>query len=237
MISQRMKLKKKITYSIEDQIVFITAIICIVTYILINGFTVKSKSTLEDMANNKTNELSTIIINESIKEIIINNSLQSIINVIRNDNNEITNIDLNTTQANKILYDVSDSIMKNIDNIENNNIKNLKIEYFDEKDNIFKVPFGIIHNIPILTFLSPNIPFKISVLGNASNELITEVKEYGINNSTIELRIKCIINLQVILPFKSKVIKNEKSILLSSQVIQGKVPDYYGGIMSTSLKK
>lgn len=237
MISQRMKLKKKITYSIEDQIVFIIAIICIVTYILINGFTVKSKSTLEDMANNKTNELSTIIINESIKEIIINNSLQSIINVIRNDNNEITNIDLNTTQANKILYDVSDSIMKNIDNIENNNIKNLKIEYFDEKDNIFKVPFAIIHNIPILTFLSPNIPFKISVLGNASNELITEVKEYGINNSIIELRIKCIINLQIILPFKSKVIKNEKSILLSSQVIQGKVPDYYGGIISTSLKK
>ena len=89
MISQRMKLKKKITYSIEDQIVFIIAIICIVTYILINGFTVKSKNTLEDMANNKTNELSTIIINESIKEIIINNSLQSIINITRNDNNEI----------------------------------------------------------------------------------------------------------------------------------------------------
>lgn len=237
MISQRMKLKKKITYSIEDQIVFIIAIICTVTYILINEFTVKSKSTLEDMANNKTNELSTLIINESIKENIINNSLQSIINVTRNDNNEITNIDLNTTQANKILYDVSYSIMKNIDNIENNNIKKLKIEYFDKKDNIFKVPFGIIHNIPILTFLSPNIPFKISILGNTSNELITEVKEYGINNSIIELRIKCIINLQVILPFKSKVIKNEKSILLSSQVIQGKVPDYYGGIMSTSLKK
>lgn len=237
MISQRMKLKKKITYSIEDQIVFIIAIICIVTYILINEFTVKSKNTLEDMANNKTNELSTIIINESIKEIIINNSLQSIINITRNDNNEITNMDLNTTQANKILYDVSYSIMKNIDNIENNNIKNLKIEYFDKKDNIFKVPFGIIHNIPILTLLGPNIPFKISILGNTSNELITEVKEYGINNSIIELRIKCIINLQIILPFKSKVIKNEKSILLSSQVIQGKVPDYYGGIMSTSLKK
>lgn len=237
MISQRMKIKKKITYSIEDQIVFIIAIICIVTYILINEFTVKSKNTLEDMANNKTNELSTIIINESIKEIIINSSLQSIINIIRNDNNEITNIDLNTTQANKILYDVSYSIMKNIDNIENNNIKNLKIEYFDKKDNIFKVPFGIIHNIPILTLLGPNIPFKISILGNTSNELITEVKEYGINNSIIELRIKCIINLQIILPFKSKVIKNEKSILLSSQVIQGQVPDYYGGIMSTSLKK
>ncbi len=237
MISQRMKLKKKIKYSLEDQIVFIIAIICIITYVLLNRFTVKSKSTLEDMANNKTNELSTIIINESIKEIIINNSLQSIINVTRNDDNEITNIDLNTTQANKILYDVSNSIMKNINNIKNKNVKNLKIEYYDEKENVFKVPFGIIHNIPILTFLSPNIPFKISILGNTSNELITEVKEYGINNSIIELRIRCIINLQIILPFKSKNIKNEKSILLSSQVIQGKVPDYYGGIMSTTLKK
>ena len=41
----------------------------------------------------------------------------------------------------------------------------------------------------------------------------------------------------IIQPFKSKIIKNEKNILLSSQVIQGKVPDYYGGIISSSLKK
>ena len=95
----------------------------------------------------------------------------------------------------------------------------------------------MIYNIPILIPLSPNVPFKISILGNTSNEMITEVKEYGINNSIIELRIKCIINLQIILPFKSKIIKNEKNILLSSQVIQGKVPDYYGGIISSSLKK
>ena len=221
----------------EDQIIVIIAVICIVTYILLNRFTIKSKEVLEDMANNKTIELSTIIINESLKEIIVKNNLQSIINITRNNNNEITNLDLNTTTANIILYEINNSIMRNINNIKNDNFKNLNIEYLDEKDNIFKIPIGVIYNIPILIPLSPNVPFKISILGNTSNEMITEVKEYGINNSIIELRIKCIINLQIILPFKSKIIKNEKNILLSSQVIQGKVPDYYGGIISSSLKK
>ena len=237
MINQRMKLKKRVIFNMEDQIIVIIAVICIVTYILLNRFTIKSKEVLEDMANNKTIELSTIIINESLKEIIVKNNLQSIINITRNDNNEITNLNLNTTTANIILYEINNSIMRNINNIKNDNFKNLNIEYLDEKDNIFKIPIGVIYNIPILIPLSPNVPFKISILGNTSNEMITEVKEYGINNSIIELRIKCIINLQIILPFKSKIIKNEKNILLSSQVIQGKVPDYYGGIISSSLKK
>ena len=232
-----MKLKKKITLNIEDQIIIITAIICIIVYILLNRFTIKSKEILEDIANNKSAEISNIIINESLKEVIINNNLQSIINITRNDNDEITNIDLNTTTANKILYEVNNSMMKNINNMENNKLKNLNLEYFDEKENIFKVPFGIIHDIPILIPLSPNIPLKVKILGNVTNEIITEVKEYGINNSIIELRIKCIINLQIILPFKSKNIKNEKNILLSSQIIQGKVPDYYGGIISSTLRK
>ena len=119
MINQRMKLKKRVIFNIEDQIIVIIAVICIVTYILLNRFTIKSKEVLEDMANNKTIELSTIIINESLKEIIVKNNLQSIINIKRNNNNEITNLDLNTTTANIILYEINNSIMRNINNIKN----------------------------------------------------------------------------------------------------------------------
>ena len=34
-----------------------------------------------------------------------------------------------------------------------------------------------------------------------------------------------------------KNIKNDKNILLISQIIQGKVPDYYGGIMSSTIRQ
>ena len=128
MINQRMKLKKRVIFNIEDQLIVIIAVICIVTYILLNRFTTKSKEVLEDMANNKTIELSTIIINEALKEIIVKNNLQSIINITRNNNNEITNLDLNTTTANIVLYEINNSIMRNINNIKNNNFKNLNIE-------------------------------------------------------------------------------------------------------------
>ena len=92
MINQRMKLKKRIAFDIGDRIILIITIICIITYILLNRFTIKSKEILEDIANNKSMELSTIIINKSLSEIIINNDLQSIINITRNETGEITSI-------------------------------------------------------------------------------------------------------------------------------------------------
>lgn len=232
-----MKLKKQFIFHKEDKIIVIIMVIFITTYILLSKFTMKSEDVLSSIAKNKSIELSTLIINESLKEIIINNDLNSIININKNSDEEIVNIDLNTMSANKILYEVNDAMMKNIKKLERNELNKIDIEYLDDKDSIFKVPFGVIHNMPILTSLSPKIPFKISILGNISNEMLTKIKEYGINNSLVELKIKCIVNIQIILPFKTKEIKNEKEILLSSQIIQGKIPEYYGGIISSTLKK
>ena len=237
MKTQKMKLKKQFIFRKEDKIIVIIMAIFITTYILLSKFTMKSEDVLSSIAKNKSIELSTLIINESLKEIIINNDLNSIININKNSDEEIVNIDLNTMSANKILYEVNDAMMKNIKKLERNELNKIDLEYLDDKDNIFKVPFGVIHNMPILTSLSPKIPFKISILGNISNEMLTKIKEYGINNSLVELKIKCIVNIQIILPFKIKEIKNEKEILLSSQIIQGKIPEYYGGIMSSTLKK
>ena len=68
-----------------------------------------------------------------------------------------------------------------------------------------------------------------------SNVALEDVKEYGINSSLVEIVLNIKIQIEVILPFQSKTIFVEKNIILESKIIQGKIPQYYGGFI-TSLK-
>ena len=110
--------------------------------------------------------------------------------------------------------------------------KELNVEYFDETSLIYKIPFGIIYDIPILVGIGPSIPFKVNVLSSVNSSINTNVKEYGINNSLIELILNIELTIQIILPFSSENKKIEKQIPLDTKIIQGKIPEYYGGFIS-----
>ena len=59
----------------------------------------------------------------------------------------------------------------------------------------------------------------------------TKIKEYGVNNSLIEVYLKVSLNEEIIVPYSSKKINNSCEILLSSQVIEGIVPSIYNGLL------
>ena len=80
--------------------------------------------------------------------------------------------------------------------------------------------------------MGPKIPFKISLVGSTNNETKINVEEYGINSSKVEVVLNINFKMMVLLPFKSKEIVINKTIILDSKIIQGKVPDYYGGMFS-----
>lgn len=231
-----MKLRKTLFIKKEDKIILIIAIILILTYILIKLFTEKSKTILLEYAKNKSIELSSIIINESIKESILDKKINEMLEIIKNENNEIIGVNFNNTQTNKILYDINYSMLNSIKMIENGDSKitkdKLKNNFLDNKNMIFQVPFNVVNEKPILIGIGPRIPFKIEILGSSTNNILTNVKEYGINNSLVELLLETEINIQIILPFTSEKTTINKKIPISSKIIQGKIPEYYGGMIS-----
>ena len=115
-------------------------------------------------------------------------------------------------------------------------MENVNIEKLNDNYLVYYIPMGVIHDIPSLTNIGPKIPFKFNIIGNVSCSTTNNIKEYGINSSLIEVNLNIDLNVQVILPFKAEVINMGKSVLLDSKIIQGNIPEYYGGLFSSSLK-
>ena len=218
-----MKIKRKIEIKKSDLILLIGVLIIIISFVFIRLFACMSEPILLDYAKKKSTNMISNIINTSINEIIYKKSYDNIIEIEKDNNSNIVSLDFNNKVINEILYLVTDDILNNITLIEKENI-------------IYYIPIGVIHNNSILVNIGPKIPFKIDFLGSVNNETLTEVKEYGINSSMIEIFVIIDLKVQVIMPFRSETVDISKKVLLDSKIVQGKIPNYYGGLISSPLK-
>lgn len=207
-------------------------LIVINTSIFLYIFSKKSELLLLDFISFKSTNIVNSMIDNSIREILYMQQYEELINDFKDQNNNIVKLDFNNNEINKILYSVNENLLNNIMLLEKNENNDFKIETISFDKNIFYVPLGIISNTPILNSLGPRIPFKIDLIGAINNETKINIKEYGINSSLIELLLNINIKIKIVLPFRSNIININKSILLDSKIIQGKIPDYYGGLMS-----
>ena len=202
-----------------DKVILICFLIVSVTIILIKCFSKISDKILNDYIElNIRNNISNIV-NGSIKNVLYSNSYDNLI-ISSNNSNKVSYLDFDNNKINKLNYEITNDILNSISVIENSN------------QGIYYIPIGVLYNTTILNYLGPKIPFKIELIGSINNETSINVKEYGINSSLVELLLNIEINMQVIMPFRSKRITVNKSIILDSKIIQAEVPNYYGGIMS-----
>lgn len=217
-----------------DKHLYIIIFIFLVTFILLKLFTIKSSPLLMEYAENKSKNIINTLVNNSLNK-IINKSEIKIIDVEKNNQGDIVNINFNNNVMNEILYKVTDNLLNDIYILEKKTKKNINDKHVPKEDYIYFIPIGIINNIPILTNIGPKIPFKIEIISSTENNIVNNVKEYGINSSLVEIVLNIKIQIEVILPFQSKTIFVNKNIILESKIIQGKIPQYYGGFI-TSLK-
>ena len=224
---------KKLNITIVDKIIIIIIFIILITYLMIKLFTIRSEKILLNYANNKSIQISTILTNRALYEILYNYKYDSFMNTITIKDNML-DISLDNTKVNELLYLVNENILKKKKKKKKGKYDNLNIDYLQETDLIFNVPIGVIYDIPILVGIGPKIPFKLDIITNSDNSVYTNIRDYGINNSIIEVILKINLNIQIILPFTSKEMQIVKEIPIDTKIIQGKVPTYYGSIGSNN---
>ena len=229
----KLKYRKNIILNRSDKVIILSVIVFLLTYIFIKMFTIKSEKILFEYANNKSIQISSFLINKALYEVTYNNKYNSFMKLSK-INGEVVDVTLDNKKVNELLYLINDNIFNNINLLEKGKYNNLNIEYLDNNSFIFNVPLGVIYDIPILVGMGPKIPFKLDIIGNTNNQIYTNIKDYGINNSIIEVILKINLNIQVILPFTTKSIENNKEIPIDTKIIEGKVPTYYGGVKSNS---
>ena len=191
-------------------------------------------------------KLTPIIMNYAEKQakkiavLVIGNAIDSELGEkFKSDNLFITDgkeTNYNTYEINNILKEVSINVKEYLRKLESGELGDIGLSDNEninvnskklKKGIIYQVPSGVIFNNGILANLGPKIPVKLSLIGDITTDIVTDIKEYGINNAVIELGVKIIAEEQVILPFGTKQIQVETVVPISIKIINGTVPGYY----------
>ena len=216
----------------KRKISFIIIILIIIIGLAIFIFKIMSDKIspiVMDYSISEMKRVTSIIINRSINSDLLNNiNMDDLFVVTKDNNDEVITISLDSVIVNQITDSISDACEDNLRLMEEGNYHTLK-DKFNIGEEYFYVPIGIFTKNTLLNSIGPKIPINLKIIGNVTSGIKTDVKEYGINNSLITISVEIAVEMMVILPFSSDYINITNLVPISIKLIQGKVPQVYGG--------
>lgn len=203
-----MKLKERLK---RKYYILITFLISLFLFIII--FSLYSKK-----LNPKLNDYIDFLVKDEIYKKVIksnnfitNEEVNDILYIDKNDSNEIVYLDYNMDKTYKLLNKYIESLKK-----DNSKSKILTVPFFIASDNI------------IISSLGPKVKFKYEIMNNVKGKIKTKVTDFGVNNALVEMYFELEIGYLVVIPMNKKESVLKTEILISSKVINGKVPIFYG---------
>lgn len=203
-----MKLKERLK---RKNYILITFLISLFLFIII--FSLYSKK-----LNPKLNDYIDFLVKDEIYKKVIksnnfitNEEVNDILYIDKNKSNEIVYLDYDIDKTYKLLNKYIDSLKK-----DNSKSKILTVPLFIASDNI------------IISSLGPKIKFKYEIIDNVKGKIKTKVTDFGVNNALVEMYFELEIGYLVVIPMNKKESVLKTEILISSKIINGKVPTFYG---------
>ena len=203
-----MKLKERLK---RKYYFLITFLISLFLFIII--FSLYSKK-----LNPKLNDYIDFLVKDEIYKKVIksnnfitNEEVNDILYIDKNKSNEIVYLDYDIDKTYKLLNKYIDSLKK-----DNSKSKILTVPFFIASDNI------------IISSLGPKIKFKYEIIDNVKGKIKTKVTDFGVNNALVEMYFEHEIGYLVVIPMNKKESVLKTEILISSKIINGKVPTFYG---------
>lgn len=220
-----MKLRKETNY--YKVILYIFLLIIFITSILLSTIGKKSSNNIIEVSNTLINDLIIDIVNSSIKnDILKKHNINDLIILNYNSNKEIESINYNLETSYDILVEIKNNILSTISN--SNEYKYYYKYYINNNNIILEVPFYNYTSNIFLINLGPTIKSRINFLKTIDSSINTVVKNYGINTIKLDIYANFNVISNIVVPFNNKEINNNFKILLTSKVINGKIPTYYG---------
>lgn len=105
------------------------------------------------------------------------------------------------------------------------NKKLLKIN--KQKGIIAQIPIGALTNNIFLQDIGPSFSIKYKTLSLTSSNIDKKIKNYGINHLAISIDLNITIVLQVIVPLYHEHFKENYTIPLVYEIIEGEIPSWY----------
>lgn len=217
----------------------VLAIVILISFFCLQLLGNKLNPILVKYVNLEVERVTSNVVETSVNQILTKGLEQDLFIITKNRYDEVEMVDYDTKKVNLLLKQINQEIHKKLQLLEEGNIEKFNISSSFKGQKFTKVKGGVVCELPLgaltgngfLSNLGPIIPLKMSFLGQVESSLKTKVTDYGINNLYLELSIHVEIRERVTFPKNSQ----DKTIAidapLSIKIIQGVVPDYYGGIV------
>ena len=213
----------------KDTILIVAFLVLLIVSLIFKYINTKIVPPLEVYAENEVKKISSLIISDAVESISFSEEeTMSFFNTLTNKNDEVISVDFNTAKINKSLVKLNKAVYKDLKSFENGRYK-LEDTEIETEDLIYKIPLGYITGNYTLSNIGPKVPLKAKVIGSVVSNIKTEVSSYGINNSLLKVYIDVTVNMRFMLPLISKDVLVNNSIPLVVKIIQGKIPNVYGG--------
>ena len=180
----------------------------------------------------EVNKTSKMLIRDILDEKFIGNlDLDNLFVIVKNSYNEIELIDFDITKLNTILGIVSDEVSykfkefnsgKGVDSYYSSNL----IRSYDNGV-MLSVPLGVVLGNSLFNNIGPRIPIKLKFSGQVDSDIVTSIKQYGINSVLLEMSIEIVVRQKVSFSLNSEYIEVSLSLPLVIELISGKVPENY----------
>lgn len=192
----------------------------IITCILTSYITNRMSEAMINYTKNKVEKMNMTIMQKAFNKDQGNEiDIDKILYVIKNSNEEIVEVDFNIQECSDILDTIIDYIN---DEFSNYNFNGYRLD----------IPIGAIYKSPLLMNLGPKIPIKVEISDYAFGNVNTVIREFGINNVLVEIYLEIKLKTIILFPTIDETKETSYESLLTSKIINGKVPEFYNGLIN-----
>lgn len=226
----RIRMRKN--YRLSSLVILAIFLIILFTSFFFIWYNTKVSPKIVDVAEAKINKFMESFLSMNIGYDILNNDvLEDILIINKNDKGEILYVDYNLEKAYLVLDKVSVELETLVSNLEQGKFNNITDNNIKASENglVLELPMFIASDYPLMSNLGPKIYMKVNFVGSILTNIKSKITEYGINNALVELYVTIKLNQELISPVTDNNLSLEYDVLVASQVINGIVPQIYGG--------
>lgn len=188
-------------------------LISIILYFILSFLNGVVNPIIIESSQSKVKALSQDAVNRAVFEVINDATVyDSLVNIIRNEEGDIVLITSNAIQINSLSREIVENAQK-------------KLEGMGQKG--VNIPLGTFTGMPIFVGHGPAITIKLIPIGAINCTFASSFVSAGINQTNHRIYLEVISNVNMILPTATKNLKTTTHMLISENIIIGKVPETY----------
>lgn len=231
-----MKRFKTKNNKVSKPIYIVGILILFLTFVLISYYNNHLNPRLIEIARMKLLKFTESFLSNNVGyDMLKDYNLNDLLIINKNRDDEILYVDYDLSKSYEILNSITKELNELITNLESG-------IYHDINDkNIQSTKYGLVIKLPMLIAsqnalfanLGPPVYMNVNFIGALLTNIKTKITDYGMNNALVELYVTIKINEEIISPVTKEESTLEYDVLIASKVINGRVPELYGGYIET----